>query len=299
MQSLTGKRLIVFGCGYVGSAIALAAASRGAEVTTLTRNTEKAARLRELGLRVLEADLTSNAWHTSLEGAYDFAANTISASASTPEAYRAAYVGGMQSILAWAQGHRIGTMLYTSSTGVYPQGMGAQVDETASTEGASATGRVLLEAEAMLRAANMNAVERSFILRCAGIYGPGRHHLLNALRAGTTTFPGQPDCRLNLIHRDDIVSAALACFTAPRTIGSDVFNLADGAPSTRAEVLRWLARAVGAGEPAFDQTVMNSRRGGEPTPDREIVAEKIRHVLTWKPRYSDFRAGYAAILNEV
>lgn len=297
MESLSGQRLVIFGCGYVGSALADAALAQGARVTALTRNPEKAAALRARGIAVVEADLASGAWHAQIERA-DFVANTVSAAAPTPEGYRASYVEGTRSILAWAARVPIGTLVYTSSTGVYPQGGGGRVDETASTDGASPTGRVLIEAENLLRTADRAAIGRSFVLRCAGIYGPGRHYLLNALRAGQTRFAGEPGFRMNLIHRDDIVAAILACFGASAGIGSEVFNLSDGTPATRAELVGWLAGEIGAPEPQFDGAVTSARKGGEPTPDRIIVAEKIRRTLGWAPAYPDFRAGYRPLLGK-
>lgn len=298
MGSLAGKHLVIFGCGYVGSALADAALAHGARVTALTRNAGKAAALRAHGVAVVEADLASDGWHERIERA-DFVANTVSAAAPTPEGYRASYVDGMRSILAWAASAPIGTLVYTSSTGVYPQGGGARVEESASTEGASPTGRVLVEAENLLRGASGAAVARSFVLRCAGIYGPGRHYLLNALRAGQTRFSGEPGFRMNLVHRDDIVAAVLACFVAPAGVTSEVFNLSDGAPATRAELVSWLAHEIGVPAPQFDGAVASVRKGGESTPDRVVVAEKIRRVLGWAPAFRDFRAGYGPLLGKV
>ncbi|MBI5422648.1 MAG: NAD-dependent epimerase/dehydratase family protein [Opitutae bacterium] len=298
MGSLAGKHLVIFGCGYVGSALADAALARGARVTALTRNAEKASALRARGVAVVEADLANDGWHGRIERA-DFVANTVSASAPTPEGYRASYVDGMRSILAWAARAPVGTLAYTSSTGVYPQGGGARVEESASTEGASPTGRVLVEAENLLRGAAPAVVARSFVLRCAGIYGPGRHYLLNALRAGQTRFGGEPNFRMNLIHRDDIVAAMLACFAASAGVTSEGFNLSDGAPATRAELVSWLAHEIGVPAPQFDGAVASVRKGGEPTPDRIIVAEKIRRVLGWTPAFPDFRAGYRPLLGKV
>ncbi|WP_415910748.1 NAD-dependent epimerase/dehydratase family protein [Oleiharenicola sp. Vm1] len=113
---------MIFGCGYVGSALAEVALAGGARVTALTRNPEKAAALRARGVATIEADLASEAWHDRLAGGADFVANTVSAAAPTPEGYRASYVDGLRSILAWAGRTRVGTLVYTSSTGVYPQG---------------------------------------------------------------------------------------------------------------------------------------------------------------------------------
>lgn len=295
MESLSGQRLVIFGCGYVGSALADAALAQGARVTALTRNPDKAAELRVRGVEIIVADLASADWHSALAGGAEFVANTVSAAASTPEGYRASYVAGTESILAWARRAPIGTLVYTSSTGVYPQGGGARVDEDASTDGASVTGRVLVEAEGVLRRSDPAWIGRWFVLRCAGIYGPGRHYLLNALRAGQTRFAGEPAFRMNLVHRDDIVTAMLTCFAAPPAVANEIFNLSDGAPAMRGELVGWLAEQLGLPPPVFDRAVPSARKGGEPTPDRVIVAEKIRRTLGWSPAFPDFRAGYAGL----
>lgn len=301
MDTIAHRRLVIFGCGYVGSALADAALARGAQVTALTRNAEKAARLRARGLTVVEGDLADARWHDAIAPGADIVVNTVSAADPSPAGYRRSYVDGMRSILRWAErGERpVGTFIYTSSTGVYPQGGGVEVDEESPTDGASPTGKILAEAEQLLRAAPATAVSRRFVLRLAGIYGPGRHHLLNALRGGSTTFSGSPGFRQNLAHRDDIVSAILACAAAPASVRNEVFNVSDDAPATRAELLNWLAAQLGRPPVAFEADSGNPRRGGEPSPDRIIRAAKIRRVLGWTPVHADYRSGYAATLREV
>jgi len=297
MGSLHGKRLVIFGCGYVGSAVAQAALAAGAHVEALTRNPEKAVTLRALGLaKVVVAELSSGDWHAQLEGGADFVVNCVS-SGGGPDGYRKSYLEGMSSILVWAEkgGAPVDTMLYTSSTSVYSQGGGTVVDETAPAEGATPNGKVIRESERLLVRAAATACRRWFILRLAGIYGPGRHHLLNQLREGVTELGGSGAHRLNLIHRDDIVSAVLACLTVPGEIGSQVFNVADTAPAAREEVVRWLAGQLKRPMPAFDG-VPGTRRGGEPMPDRIISSGKIQRVLGWRPQYADYQAGFGAIL---
>lgn len=296
-----GRRLVIFGCGYVGQALAAAAVARDVRVTALTRNPEKAAALRATGVEVVVADLTGEAWHAALPGGPEFAVDCVSASAGTPAAYAHAYVGGLRSILAWAaRGPRpVGTLVYTSSTGVYPQGDGAGVDERSPTDGASPTGRVLVEAEQLLGAAPAAAVARGFVLRLAGIYGPGRHQLLDQLRAGATVFPGSGEHRLNLIHRDDVVGAILACLAAPGGVRGGVFNVSDGRPVAKAELLAWLAARLGRPAPEFAPAAPSLRRGGAGVPDRVIVSARIRAELGWAPRHADARAGYAALLGQL
>jgi len=297
MTALHGKRLVIFGCGYVGSALAQAALTAGMRVEALTRNPDKAAALRAAGLaKVVVADLATSEWHTQVEPGLDFVVNTVSSGG--PESYRSSYVGGMQSILGWASAtaRPVGTILYTSSTAVYPQGGGAVVDETADAPGATPNGAIIRESELLLENAPASACARWFILRLAGIYGPGRHHLLDQLREGATTLNGSGAHRLNLAHRDDIVAAILAALSAPTTVGSGIFNVADTAPALRAEVVAWLAGQLGRAAPAFDGTT-TVRRGGAPMPDRIISSAKIQRMLGWQPRYPDYRAGFENLLS--
>ena len=295
---LAGKRLVIFGCGYVGSAVARTALAAGAQVAAVTRNAEKAAALRAEGLTsVVVAELASSDWHRQIAPGADFVVNCVSASAPGIEGYRQSYVAGQASILAWAHTGRVpvGTFIYTSSTSVYPQGGGAVVDETATTVGASPTGAIIRESETILEQASALACRRWFILRLAGIYGPGRHHLLDQLQAGATVFSGLGVSHLNLIHRDDSVSAIMAGLEAPTIFGNEIFNVTDGQPARRAEVGAWLATQLGVAAPMIDGTGQ-TRRGGGLTPDRQISSLKIQQMLGWQPQFPDYRAGYRAIL---
>lgn len=297
MASIAGKRLVIFGCGYVGSALARAAVTAGVSVEALTRNPEKAAALRAAGLaKVVVADLSTDTWHGQIAGGADFVVNCVSSGG--PDTYRQSYVGGMQSVLAWAAkgAAPVGTLVYTSSTSVYPQGDGAVVDEKAPAEGATPNGTIIRESETLLQRAPASAVRRHFILRLAGIYGPGRHHLLDQLRAGADQLGGSGTHRLNLVQRDDIVAAILACLGALSGVRSDIFNVADSAPALRAEVVAWLAARLGRPVPSFDGSA-TTRRGGAPMPDRIISNVRIQQVLGWRPQYPDYRAGYAAMLD--
>jgi len=298
MLSLHGKRVVIFGCGYVGSAVARSALEAGARVEALTRNPAKAAALYALGLdKVTTAELSSSTWHAEIEGGADAVVNCVSAGGS-PDGYRQSYVEGMKSILAWAGGGRqpVDTLIYTSSTSVYPQDDGVEIDEACPAEGATPNGRIIRESESLLENAPEAACRRWFILRLAGIYGPGRHHLLTQLRDGAAALGGDGSYHLNLIHRDDIAAAILSCLTAPAGVRNEIFNVADAAPARREEVVRWLAEKLGRGMPEFDGQP-GGRRSGVPMPDRRIANGKIRRMLGWWPKFPDYRAGYEAIMS--
>ena len=290
-----GKRLVIFGAGYVGGAVAREAVRQGLHVTALTRNPSKVSALAADGCDVVIDELAAETWHKKISDGADFVLNCVSSGGGGIEAYQQSYVEGMQSILAWAKSlGGVGTLVYTSSTSVYPQSGGVRVDEKASTEGTEKTAGLLVKAENLLRGTSPEAVRGWFILRLAGIYGPGRHHLLDQLRKGETEMGGWGAHRLNLAHRDDIVSAVLAAFSAPAEIRNEIFNVADDNAASKAEVAGWLAAQLGRGVPVFTGAGVPGRRVA--TPDRVIANDKIKAVLGWAPRYPDYRAGYRPLI---
>lgn len=301
--NLSRKHLVVFGCGYVGTAVATQALARGLQVTALTRNTDRAVALERAGLNVVVADLVTDRWHEQVPDA-DLVLNSVSSGGGGPEGYRRSYVDGMRSILAWARVKPVGTMVYTSSTAVYaerPAGNAMPVvDETAETDGAVGTSAILLEAESLLRSplgfsgTVRSLLRRWFILRVAGIYGPGRHHLLDVVRKGAATISGRGDHHLNLAHRDDIAAAVWAAFDAPDNVANEIFNVADDQAATKREIVAWLAGQTGKIAPAFTGEPGAGRRAV--VPDRIISNSKLKKMLGWQPRYPSFREGYTPLI---
>ena len=315
MDISTKPRLVVFGAGYVGAAVACAGLARGLRVTALTRNPAKAADLAAAGVETVVADLAGAAWHGRIASDADYVVNCVGSGGGGAEGYRHSYLRGMRSLLAWAEGGRPGTMVYTSSTSVYPQDGGVRVDDDAAVGGGGATAGVLLEAEELLRTwaradgPPMSGVQasrggdtpptfhgrRAFILRLAGIYGPGRHHLLDELRAGAAELSGSGGHHLNLIHRDDAAGAIWAALTAPAAVAGATFNVADTGAATRAEVAGWLAARLGRPGPRFTGAAASGRN--RVTPDRVIGSAGIRRTLGWVPAFPTFREGYEKILS--
>src|SRR3954467_8008161 len=101
--NISGKRLVVFGCGYVGSEVAREAISRGVRVAALTRNESKAMALRTAGVDVVLADLAADDWHRQMKGDADFVLNCVSSGGGGLEGYRRSYVEGMKSVQRWAR----------------------------------------------------------------------------------------------------------------------------------------------------------------------------------------------------
>jgi nucleoside-diphosphate-sugar epimerase len=292
------ESVVIFGCGYVGTALAEALLAAGVRVGALTRNAATAQQLRDLGVQqVVVADLDSEVWHAQLSASYAAVVNCVSSAGGGIDGYRKSYLDGQRSILKWAAGRAIRAYLYTSSTSVYPQDDGQWVDETADTRGAPETGQVLLASERLLTDA-ASSFDCWYVFRLAGIYGPDRHYLLDLLHSGAAVIPGSGDYFLNLIHRDDIVRAIGTALANPSPQHSGIYNVADSAPSTKARLAQWLADALGIAPPRFDPKAVSSRlqrRGGRMV-SRQISSAKLIESLAWTPRFQDFRDGYRALL---
>ena len=285
--------LFIAGCGYVGAAVARLALDRGRRVTALTRNAERAEALRKAGVEVVVADLSSVAWHAQVPAVPRWVVNCVSSGGGGVDGYRKSYVEGTASLVRWAAARGgMDALLYTGSTSVYPQGAGERVDETSPVGAADERGALLLEAERLVMEA-VGAARRRFVLRLAGIYGPGRHHLLAQVRAGEVSGGGEH--RLNLIHRDDAAAAIVACLESPLGPGAHVFNAADDAPTPKAEVAAWLAERLGVAPPRFTGVAHPARRAI--VPDRVIVNAALRQQTGWCPRFPTFREGYESILS--
>ncbi|MBP8256046.1 MAG: NAD-dependent epimerase/dehydratase family protein [Opitutaceae bacterium] len=288
----SGRQLLVLGAGYVGEALCRQALARGIDTTALTRNREKAQRLATLGVHCVIGDIASREWHDLVPRNPDLVVNCVSSGGGGIEGYRHSYLDGMASMVAWActrQG--AGTLVYTSSTSVYPQGGGVRVDESASLHPpASEHAGILINTEEIAR----TWPGRVFILRLTGIYGPGRHHLLDALRAGETVFSGKGDHRLNLVHLEDILSAVWRALTASPEIKGEAFNVTDDEPVTKADLVGWLSERVGREMPSFADQPSSGRRTG--VLERTIDNARIKSVLGWAPLYPNFREGYRRIL---
>lgn len=292
--------VFIFGCGYIGTALAQRLIAQGVRVGALTRNAESAHRLRSLGLaEVVEGNLHDADLASRIELEYEGVVNCVSSAGGGIDGYRLSYLEGQKRILEWVRRQEVAPVyIYTSSTSVYPQDGGEVVTEVSCTQGAPETGRVLLESESLIADAE-SSLRRWYVLRLAGIYGPGRHYLIDQVRDGAGRIPGRGDYTLNMIHRDDAVDAILSALTGLSDSG--IYNICDDSPAHKEVVVKWLAELLDLPEPVFDPDLVSprlKRRGGR-MPDRRIDNGKARRELDWSPQFTSFDQGYRHVLGEM
>ncbi|MFP5308225.1 MAG: SDR family oxidoreductase [Actinomycetes bacterium] len=272
--------VLIAGCGYVGTALGLRLAAEGHDVTGIRRSPERI----PAPIRAVGADLTDPATLDAVPPDVDAVVVTASADGRDPDLYRAAYVDGPTTLLAFLaeRGDPVRRVLFTSSSAVYGQADGELVDEDSPTEPSSPTGRILVEAERAV----LDGPFPATVLRLTGIYGPGRTRLVDQVRAGEATCGPGPD-PTNRIHRDDCASALAHLLTLDDP--ADVYLGTDDDPAERCEVLTWLAAQVGAPAPRVVED------GGSSRGNKRCSNARLR-ASGWAPTHPTFREGYAAML---
>lgn len=285
-------KIAVLGCGYVGAEFARQAHAAGHEVLGVVRSEASRDKLRAEGLVAEAFDLQTGDW-AFLPGRFDAVVYAASTGGGGPEAYALAYDVGVKRALAWARAVGAHSFVFTSSTGVYRQDDGGVVDETSPVGGAPTADAILGGERAVLD----SGFAKARVLRFGGLYGPGRHHLVDQLRRGDNVIGGRVDHFINYLHRDDAASSILASIVGG-PVGARVYNVGDGKPVTKEALARWIAQRLGAGEPIFDPSAPAGPRvakGGRTQPNRIVATGMIRADLPWNPRYSDVFAGLSEL----
>ncbi len=270
-------RLVVFGLGYCGAAVAARAAAAGLPVQGITRATDAA----------------------TTRGALAHATHIL----STVPPLESRDEGGLEPVLSRFSTDPISAPAlrwagYLSTTGVYGDRGGNWVDEaTVPTPLTTrAARRVAAEAE-WSRLGGRCAVD---LFRLGGIYGPGRS-AFEDLRAGRARRVLKPGHAFGRIHRDDVVQAVLAAIHQPRPVGVRVLHLVDDEPAESATVTEEAARLLGIPPPPaipyeIALTTMSPMARSFWAEDRKVSSRATRTALDITWLYPSYREGLRAIL---
>lgn len=267
------KRLLIAGCGDIGIRLAGILDHDNWQVAGLRRNTRALPGL----IKPVRADLFEPDSLATVAGDWDGVIYQATPGQRDPEAYRRAYVRGMENLLTRVSASRL---IFVSSTAVYGQDDGSEVDEDSITDPSAFNGRILLEAEQCALDAG------GLVVRFSGIYGPGREYLVNQVRGGKACCREHPPQWTNRIHADDCAGVLnhLLNLDEPKT----VYCATDDKPAPRCEVMDWLADRLGVAR-AKRENDASSVQG------KRVLNYRLR-ASGYDFRYPDFSAGYGALL---
>lgn len=279
----------ILGCGYVGTCLARQLSDEGHSVTAVRRSWEDPIE----GADCREADVTDESDLVSLPDV-DWLVFSASTGGGGPEAARALYVDGLETVLLHYADREEppDRLVYTSSTGVYGDHGGDWVDETTELDPQTPKTEALAEAERVAR--ETTDVIDGTVARLAGIYGPDRYRLERYL-AGPVT-----EGYLNMIHQVD-AAGAIAHLLETDEARDEIVLLIDDEPVDKWDFADWLAAQCGEPEPP-KQTV-EERLAENPSgrAKRRLLTSKRcsndrLHELGYDLAHSTYRSGYSAAI---
>ena len=291
-------QVFLFGLGYSATALAKRLVADGVPVAGTTRDSEKCTALRAQGVQAFLVGDNGNPIGAEAEACRDAVRQASHVINSCPPFRGAIGQGksfddaGLRLLrVSLEQAHDSPALSlrwcgYLSSTVVYGDHQGAEVDESSATvaleknpveknpveknpvekdpsgEEDASDGIALAYRRAFNRLQSESAWQEwcanhgvAFAcFRLAGIYGPGRNAFL-ALRKGTARRIVRDNHLTGRIHQDDIATALRAALQISQTSQNSaqsvcgVFNLCDDAPAAPAEVMAYAAELLGLAPP--------------------------------------------------
>ncbi len=242
-------KVLIVGCGAIGSELAGALSAQGHDVTGLKRKPPTST---PGPINYVTADISSPADLANLDTDFTQAFFIVSPDGRNEQSYRAVYETGLNNLLAkLPKAH----WLMVSSTSVYGQtvasvpdrlrhfrhpwqSQGEWVDEDSVAEPDNITSRLIRQAEQKLMALN----PKNIVVRFSGIYGPGREYLLRQAMQ-TPAIQQTPPYFTNRIHQRDCVGV-LAFLLEQRLAGkalAQCYLASDDDPAPMWDVMTWLA----------------------------------------------------------
>ncbi len=273
-------RVLIAGCGYVGSATADLFHAAQWEVEGWTHSPDSAAQLSGKPYAVRAVDIAANEAVAQAASEFDAVIHCASSGGGGAEGYRRVYFEGAKNLLATL---RPRTFVYTSSTSVYAQTGGEWVDEESAAEPSHETGKILRETEELVRQ------ENGLVARLAGIYGPGRSALLRKFLSRDARIEESGQRYLNQAHRDDIAAALfhLVAVGREKLARTAIVNVADDQPITQRDAYAWLAAKLNRPLPEIAARPPERKRGAS----NKRVSNRQLRALGWEPKFPTFAVG--------
>lgn len=264
-------RVLVAGCGYLGSALARLLHAQGWQVVAVTRTQASAQKLENEPFRVVACDLADRDALAAL-GAFEAVVDCASSGRGGAEAYRRVYLEGARAL---REAFPAARLIFCSSTSVYAQEDGATVTEASPAEPSRETGQILRDAERFVLAAG------GTVARLGGIYGPERWALREKFLEGRAVIEGDGGRFINAIHRADGASALSFLLIQP----PGIYNVVDDAPTPQREAYAVLAEHFHRPLPPVAAPDLERKRGWT---HKAVSNAKLR-ALGWTPIYPSFR----------
>ncbi len=289
------QRLLIIGCGDVVRR-ALPWLTRRYRVYATVRHAEDGPALRALGVTPLLADLDRPKSLFRLAGLCDLLLH------SAPPPDRGEEDARTRRLLAAlaTRGSLPRRGVYISTTGIYGDCAGAEVDETRPPAPKSARGRRRLDAERRLRAWGARCGVGVTLLRAPGIYAADRLPIQRVQRGDPVLQPAQ-DVHTNHIHAEDLARIVALALTRGRP--NRAINAVDDTRLTMGAWFDKVADTFGLPRPPRVSREEAVRKLSPMTisfmgESRILANRRLKQELRYRFLYPDVAAGLAAAIHQ-
>jgi nucleoside-diphosphate-sugar epimerase len=224
-------KIVIIGCGYVGTAVAKYWQSQH-YLTVTTTSPHKISLLQEITPRVEFCSGNDKKSLAKIIDGQELVLLTVGA--KNRSLYREAYLETAENLVAALQDNcSVTQLIYTGSYAVYGDRQGAWVNEETPIAPINENGEILAQAEKTLLYARKDSLKVA-IFRVAGIYGTGREIVKIFRNWAGTTLTGTGTDWANWVHLEDIVGAI--DFVAQKGLDG-IYNLVNDTPLTRKNLI--------------------------------------------------------------
>ncbi|MBC8549828.1 MAG: sugar nucleotide-binding protein [Candidatus Brocadiales bacterium] len=278
-------KILIAGCGDVGTGLGKALVEKGHYVVGLRRHPPG----EKMGIHFIAADFTSPAELSELDSDFDQVFFLAAPKQHDLHAYREVYEFGLKNLLyRFSKNRHNPHWISVSSTSVYGQSNGEWVDENSLTEPTKPNGKLQLLSEERVLAENKS----NLVVRFAGIYGPERKRMLSIASKGDP-IQFMPPYYTNRIHKEDCVSVLMFLFEK-RLDGKELHShylASDDETAPMWEVVSWLTKQLKCKPPEIKQVDMDA------TQNKRCCNKRLKE-LGYRFQYPTYREGYPQLIHE-
>ena len=216
------RRIFITGAtGFIGGHVAEKLHARGDSVVALVRSPEKAAKLRELGIELVEGDLSdTSAIRKGLEGAdaciHAAAIYKVGIPKKEQAAMHESNVHGTENVLDAAIDAGVSRIVYVSTVAVFGNTKEQVVDETYQRDVSEGFLSCYDETKYRSHQVAKDRIGKGapiVIVQPGGVYGPGDHseigNFIEQTRKGKLRAKAFPELGFTLVHVDDVATGIL------------------------------------------------------------------------------------------
>ena len=277
-------KILIIGCGSIGTQLAHNLVTKGHDVTGLKRNPPKL----DIGeVNYFTADISLAYQLEELPLDFEFIYFIVSPDGRNKESYQAIYEIGLTNLIdRFAKEGASPNWIFVSSTSVYGQSEGEWVDEESIAQPDNITSQYIRQAEQQLIDLN----PQNIVVRFSGIYGPGREYLLRMAKQ-QSVIQKDPPYYTNRIHQQDCIGV-LIFLLEQRLAGvtlEQCYLASDDNPATMWDVMSWLTEHLSCKPP---EVKVNDKEVGM---NKRCNNQRLK-TLGYHFQYPDFKAGYLELI---